>query len=260
MDTNYYASDTAHNSEKHRFVLKDFEGPLDLLLYLIKKNEVNIYDIPIALITDQFIACLKDAEEVELDELTEFYALAATLLYIKSRMLLPVATDLDAEIEDPRAIIVDKLIEYQKYKKLSELIEKKELETEFYMEKKNTQRMLPFQDENLWESIDVWDLLQTFTRFTKSMSRERIIDLFEEVSINEKSALIYELLEKKESFEFEELLVRPNSIMDIICAFLALLEAVKYKIVSIAQHRLFGTILIRKSQPKTMNEDTNNGT
>lgn len=247
MDSTYFSSNTSHDSGKHRFVLKDFEGPLDLLLYLIKKNEVNIYDIPIALITDQFLSCLSDTTEINLDELTEFYALAATLLYIKSRMLLPIETDLDAEIEDPRAIIVDKLIEYQKYKKLSELIEKKELETEFYMEKKNAQRMLPFQDENLWESIDVWDLLQTFTRFTKSMSRERIIDLFEEVSINEKSALIYELLEKKESFEFEELIVRPNSIMDIICSFLALLEAVKYRIVSIAQHRLFGTILIRKA-------------
>ncbi|HON88329.1 MAG TPA: segregation/condensation protein A [Spirochaetia bacterium] len=259
MANNYSIDQTVFDSEKPRFVLKDFEGPLDLLLYLIKKNEVNIYDIPIALITDQFLECLASSDSIDLDDLTEFYALAATLIYIKSKMLLPIETDLDAEIEDPRSIIVDKLIEYQKYKKLSELIEKKELETEFYLEKKNAQRMLPFQDENLWESIDVWDLLQTFTRFTKSMSRERIIDLFEEVSINEKSALIYELLEKKDSFEFEELIVRPNSLMDIICAFLALLEAVKYKIISIAQHKLFGTILIRKAETKIIKEG-NDGT
>ena len=91
-----------------RFRLKDFEGPLDLLLFLIKKNEVSIYDIPIASITEQYLEYLEMAAETSLDELTEFYSLASTLLYIKSRMLLPVEIDLGDEIEDPRRDLIEK--------------------------------------------------------------------------------------------------------------------------------------------------------
>jgi len=107
--------ETSPASEKaqkgHQFLLDDFEGPLDLLLFLIKKNEVSIYDIPIASITVQFLEFIKNSESVELEELTEFYSLAATLLYIKSRMLLPVEIDLSDEIDDPRQDLVEKLIE-----------------------------------------------------------------------------------------------------------------------------------------------------
>ena len=101
------------------FRVNDFEGPLDLLLFLIKKNEVNIYDIPIASITEQYLAYLDYSVSGDLASLTDFYALAATLLYIKSRMLLPVEIAVDDEdIDDPRKELVDKLIEYQKFKKL----------------------------------------------------------------------------------------------------------------------------------------------
>jgi segregation and condensation protein A len=90
-----------HASKGHRFHINDFEGPLDLLLFLIKKNEVSIYDIPISAITEQFLAFLDQAQAMDLDGLTEFYSFAATLLYIKSRMLLPVDINLNDEIEDP---------------------------------------------------------------------------------------------------------------------------------------------------------------
>ena len=232
------------------FRLDDFEGPLDLLLFLIKKNEVSIYDIPIASITEQFLASLSTIEGVDLDDLTEFYALAATLLYIKSRMLLPVELDLNDEIEDPRKDLVEKLIEYQKYKRLSELMERKELEVEWTIERTKMQRALPFGDEELWEKIDVWDLLKSFSGLVGGMSSERIIDMYEEVSINEKTALIYELIETRGSFAFHDLVTRPGSTLDIVCAFLALLEAVKYRLISIHQHRLFGDIQIRKFEKR----------
>ena len=119
------------------FKINDFEGPLDLLLFLIKKNEVNIYDIPIAHITEQYLEYLDYTVSSDLASLTDFYAMAASLLYIKSRMLLPVeiAAD-DEEIDDPRQELVDKLIEYQKFKKLSELMEEKENEAEWVFERK----------------------------------------------------------------------------------------------------------------------------
>ena len=173
--------------------------------------------------------------------------MAANLLYIKSRMLLPVEVDLGDELDDPRRELIDKLIEYQKYKRLSELMEKKEMEVEWAIERKKMQRPLPFAEEaSLWEEIDVWDLLKTFSSLVTNLTSERIIDLYEEVSINEKIALIHELLDSKESFSFTELITRPRSTMDVACAFLAILEAVKFRIITIYQHRLFGDIAIRR--------------
>lgn len=234
-------------AEGRRFRLKDFEGPLDLLLFLIRKNEVSVYDIPVASITEQYLALLDAEEGVDLDDLTEFYAMAATLLYIKSRMLLPVEVDLGEELEDPRRELIDKLIEYQKYKKLSELMEQKEMEVEWAIERKKIQRQLPFaEEESLWEEIDVWDLLKTFSSLVTNMTSERIIDLYEEVSINEKITLINEILDSRESFSFTDLITRPRSTMDVACAFLAILEAVKFRLISIFQHRLFGDIQIRR--------------
>jgi segregation and condensation protein A len=227
------------------FRLKEFEGPLDLLLFLIKKNEVNVYDIPVAQITEQYLEYLAYADKIDLDDLTEFHAMAATLLYIKSRMLLPVELELDDDIEDPRQELVDKLIEYQKFKKLSELMEEKERESEWVIERKKIQRALPFADEGLWERVDVWDLLKTFSSLMTSLTSERIIDLYEEVSINEKIALMTELLESKGECSFTDLVVRSGSVMDIVCAFLAILEAVKFRMIAIYQNRMFGDIMIK---------------
>jgi len=228
------------------FRLKDFEGPLDLLLFLVRKNEVSIYDIPIASITEQYLGYLDADLGCDLDDLTEFYTMAATLIYIKSRMLLPAGSEDDDEFDDPRRELIEKLIEYQKYKRLSELMERKEMEVEWSVERKRMQRPLPFAEEaELWAEIDVWDLLRSFSSLVTNLTSERIIDLYEEVSINEKTTLIRELLEDRGSFSFTDLVTRPRSTMDIVCAFLALLEAVKYRVISIFQHRLFGDIEIR---------------
>ena len=117
-------ADQTETEQSTVFKLGQFEGPLDLLLFLIKKNEVNIYDIPIGEITEQFLEYLDYAVTTDLASLTDFYATAADLLYIKSRMLLPVEADFaDEDMEDPRKELVEKLIEYQKFKKLSELME-----------------------------------------------------------------------------------------------------------------------------------------
>jgi segregation and condensation protein A len=236
---------TAAETAARSFRLKEFEGPLDLLLFLIKKNEVSIYDIPVAQITEQYLEYLAYAVEIDLDDLTDFHAMAATLIYLKSRMLLPVDVDLDDDFDDPRQELVDRLIEYQKYKKLSTLMEDKERESEWAMERKKIQRALPFADEGLWEKVDVWDLLQTFSGLMSSLTNERIIDLYEEVSINEKTALLNELMETRGGCSFTDLVVRNGSVMDIVCAFLAVLEAVKFRLISIYQNRMFGDIMIK---------------
>ncbi|MDR2898426.1 MAG: segregation/condensation protein A, partial [Spirochaetaceae bacterium] len=219
--------------------MNDFEGPLDLLLFLIKKNEVNIYDIPVAVITEQYLEYLDYAVTTDLGNLTDFYSLAATLLYIKSRMLLPVEVNLeDEDIDDPRQELVDKLIEYQKFKKLSELMTQKEDETEWVFERKKIQRSLPFGEEELWEQITTWDLLKTFSTLVSNYSSERILDMYEEISVGEKITLMNEFFEDRGECFFTDLIVRKGNLMDVVCAFMAILEAVKSRIASIYKNRM----------------------
>jgi len=232
------------------FRLKDFEGPLDLLLFLIKKNEVNIYDIPVAQITEQYLQYLREAMEFNLEDMTEFHVMAATLLYIKSRMLLPVEFTLEDDVEDPRQELVGKLIEYQRFKKLSELMEEKEKEAEWFIERKKIQRFLPFPEEDLiiLENPDIKDLLKAFSSLMSNLSEERILDLYEEVSVNEKITLIAEFLDTRKEFYFSELIIRKNSLVEMVCTFLAVLETAKTKLIIIMQVEIFGDILIRPVQ------------
>jgi len=233
---------------KNDFSLPQFEGPLELLLHLINKNEVNIYDIPISEITEQFLEYLDYVISPDLDNLVDFYAMATDLIYIKSRMLLPINEDdvESEEIEDPRAELVEKLIEYQKYKKLTALMEEKEEETEWFFERKKMQVSLPFEDNGLWERVNTWDLLKTFSNLISSYNKERILSFYEEVSVNEKITLMNEFLEKKGECMFTDLIIRKGNLLDVVCAFMALLEAVKFKIASIWQNRMFGDIKIKK--------------
>jgi len=239
----------AENNYQYR--LDSFEGPLDLLLFLIRKNEVNIYDIPIAEITEQYLDFLKYSSSVNLEDLSDFYLMAATLLYIKSRMLLPVEVDLDDELDDPRQDLVQRLIEYEKFRKLTDLMEERASSSEWIIERKQTQAVLPFPDgDDLWDQVDTWDLLKSFSKVMKDLGGEKIISLWEEVSINEKITLINEFLEYREEFAFDDLIINPGSVMEVISTFLAVLEMVKTGIISVFQNRLFGDIKIKSSGKK----------
>ena len=234
----------SRTEERRYYRLGSFEGPLDLLLFLIKKNEVNIYDIPISEITEQYLEYLDFATKVDLENITEFYVMAATLLYIKSRMLLPVELNLSEEIEDPRSELVEQLIEYQRYKKLGDLMARRE--SHWLLERKQNQSVLPFErEEGSWEEVAVWDLLKLFSSLVSSISMEKVIDLHEEVTVNEKITLVYEYLEDRGEFYFNQLINDQKTITEIVCAFLAILELVRQKQIRILQNKLFGDILIR---------------
>ena len=239
-------------NKKRSYVAGQFEGPPDLLLYLVKESEINIYDIPIAEITEQYLDYLDYAVQTDLSDLSEFYKWAAKLLEIKSRMLLPVEIEYeDDEMEDPRLELVEKLIEYQKFKKLTELMEQKEETSEWSFERNKIQRVLPFEEgENQWEQVDTWELLQQMQKLFKNMvsqySDSTILDMYEEISVNEKITLMNELFEKKNECLFTDLITREGNEMDIICAFMAILEAVKFKMITIMQNKLYGNIKICK--------------
>lgn len=223
-----------------------FEGPLDLLLYLIQKSEINIYDIPISEITDQFLEYLNQAEQLDLGDLTDFYKMAADLLYIKSRMLLPVEVDFDEEYADPRQELVERLIEYQKFKKYTDLLSNTEQNGELYISRRPTQFMLPFDDQELWSNVSVQDLLHTFAKLLKSITPSKVFNVYEEVTVNEKITLMTELFETHEVIHLIDVIVHPEEPLHIICAFMAILESTKFKMILIEQPEPFGDIVIRR--------------
>jgi len=238
------------HESKRKYTVGEFDGPLDLLWTLIRDNKINIYDIPISQITEQFLEYLDYAASFELSDLSEFYSMAARLIYIKSRMMLPVEVKIedDLDFDDPREELVDRLIEYQKFKKLSNLIEEKQDENEWNFERNKIQRVLPFEEKDLWERVDTWDLLEQMQKIFKTLmsqyTDQKILDITEEISVNEKITLMNELLDQKSECMFTDLLVRKGNILDVICAFMAILEAVKFKMAAIYQNRMFGDIKI----------------
>ncbi len=243
-------------SNGRKFSFGDFDGPLDLLWSLIRENQINVYDIPVAEITEQYLDYLDYAIETDLQDLSEFYKWAAKLIHIKSRMLLPVEVsyDDDESMEDPRTELVEQLIEYQRFKKLSVLMEEQEEQSEWSFERKKIERFLPFEeDENQWEKLDTWALLQSMQKIFKSLTSintdERILNMNEDISPNEKITLMNELLERKGECMFTDLITRKGNLLDVICAFMAILEAVKLKMADIFQNKMFGDIKIcRKKQ------------
>ena len=247
--------ETENGAPSRKYTAGNFEGPLDLLWSLIRENKINIYDIPIAEITEQFLDYLDYAVELNLQDLSEFYLWAAKLVCIKSRMLLPVEVkyDDDESMEDPREELVEQLIEYQRFKKLSELMEEQEEQSEWSFERKKIERILPFEDdETQWEKMDTWQLLQDMQKIFRNLTNvnpdERILNMKEEITPNEKITLMNELLEKIGECMFTDLITRRGNELDVICAFMAILDAVKMKIADIYQNRMFGDIKICKKK------------
>ncbi|NLY07783.1 MAG: segregation/condensation protein A [Spirochaetales bacterium] len=233
---------------KISYKTKSFEGPLDLLLFLIQKSEVNIYDIPISEITDQFLDYLKSDEVTSLGDLSDFYKMAADLIWIKSRMMLPVEVEFDEEYEDPRKELVQRLLDYQKFKKYSQLLFDSERKTDFLIERKKVQFLLPFSDDELWTDIGIGDLLSTYVDLMSKVDEfsQKVFNVYEEVSINDKIALINELLNKQEVVHFLDVVVKRHSPDHIISAFLAVLDSVKDEIILIRQDVSFGDIEITR--------------
>ena len=224
-----------------------FDGPLDLLLFLIQKSEINIYDIPISEITEQFLSYLANEQNtLELSDLTSFYKMSADLLYIKSRMLLPVDLDFDEEYQDPRQELVEQLLEYQKFRKYTELLTNSGQNGELFIQRKSTQFRLPFGDEELFPDVSLQDLLRTFTRLMTTITPNKVFNVYESVTVNEKIALMQELFETKDYLNIEEIIIYLDKALHIICSFMAILDACKLHLITLVQTEPFGPILIRK--------------
>jgi segregation and condensation protein A len=229
------------------YSVKQFEGPLDLLLHLIQKAKINIYDIPIAEITEQFLAYLESMKEISLEDLTEFYAMAAHLIYMKSRLLIPTdELEEDEEFYELRSLLVERLLEYQKYKKYSALLASYSEKGSLYIQRNKSQFNLPFEDHELFKESSVWDLLKVFTSLLKAITPDQVFNVYEEVTTKQKLTLMAELFEKQTTISFLDIVVNTNSPMDVICAFFALLEAAKFGMIALKQSLIFGDILIEQ--------------
>ena len=231
--------------------LEVFEGPLDLLLFLIKKDDLDINNIPIAHITKQYLGYLDMMKELNLDLAGEFLVLASTLMAIKAKTLLPSNETPDGEEgPDPRAELVRKLVEYQKFKKAAEFLEKRADEfADIYYRGAPT-----FSDEEKSLSIGTWELLEALREVLDRAedAGETKEVLGEEFPIEEKMEKILKLLAVKPSMPFEELFADEKKRRGIISCFLALLELTKLQKIFFRQEENFGKIMIfRKEEAKT---------
>lgn len=237
--------------------LEKFEGPLDLLLHLIEKNKVDIYDIPISLITDQYLEYLKAMEIEDLNIMSEFLVMAATLLDIKAKMLLPKEVNEDGEEEDPRAELVEKLIEYKMYKYMSFELKDRQIDAVRTIYKPQT---LPKEVEEYVEPIDyeklVGDLdLAKLNQIFKSIVRKQkdkidpVRSKFgniekDEINLEEKQLYIEMYVATHKKFSFRALLEAQPTKMEIVVTFLVVLEMMKTGKIMIVQDNLFDDILI----------------
>lgn len=237
--------------------LQAFEGPLDLLLHLIDKNKVNIYDIPIVEITKQYLEYIQQMEKEDLNIMSEFLVMAATLIAIKSKMLLPREINEDGEEEDPRQELVEKLIEYKMYKYMSYELKDRQVDAEKALYKIPT---IPKEVQEYSEPVDIEELLDGLTlsklhNIFKSIIRkqENKIDPIrsqfgkiekEEVSLSDKLEYIKEYALENTRFSFRRLLEAQCGKMEIIVTFLAILELMKTGMIAISQDNIFDDILI----------------
>jgi segregation and condensation protein A len=251
---------------KVTYKLESFEGPLDLLLHLIDKSEVDIYNIPIKVITDQYMAYLGEMQEMELDVTSEFLVMAATLLYIKSKMLLPKPppiTDLDGEFyddgEDPRAELVRQLLEYRKFKGIADHLREKELERSLIYTREPLD-LTPYQrvvKENPVKGLFPSDLMIAFQKVLRRVVSRNVVTKIkrDEISVKERiKELIHLLQSRGGKILFSKLFNAEVTREDVVVTFLAMLEMMKMKVIVCYQHRLFDDIVIQAREDEIVGE------
>ena len=248
-----------------------FEGPLDLLLHLIDKNKVDIYDIPIVEITDQYLEYIRSMKEQDMNVISEFLLMAATLIDIKCRMLLPREVDENGEEEDPRDELVQKLLEYKMYKYMSFELRDKQLDASYAMFKEPT---LPKEVEEYREPLNYDELIGDMTltkphEIFKSMVKRQedkidpVRSTFgkiekDEVDISKKAGYITEYISRHKRFSFKQLLEKQGSKQELIVTFLVILEMIKIGRVSIEQEDTFSDIIVTTNEGEEEEFDVSN--
>jgi segregation and condensation protein A len=235
--------------------LENFEGPLDLLLHLIKKNEVNIYDIPIALVTAQYLDTIQLMQDLNLDVAGEFLVMAATLIHIKSKMLLPrpeTAAGVEGEEEDPRDALVRRLLEHQKFKAAAELLHQREQVRSAQWQRPDERIAALAGDEYEPElEVDLFSLLAAFQSVVqRAKQRPKVLLPPEQIPVEVRIDQLLTRLSETDACGFEELFADVHDRQGLIVTFLALLEMIRLKLVRVFQAGSFGAIRVyKRSRP-----------
>jgi segregation and condensation protein A len=231
--------------------LEHFEGPLDLLLHLIKKNELNIYDIPIALITAQYLRTIELMQELNLDIAGDFLVMAATLIHIKSKMLLPrpeTAAGVEGEEEDPRDALVRRLLEHKKFKAAAELLHERE-QVRSAQWGRPDERVANLAGDEYEPALEV-DLFSLLTAFQAVVERAKlrpsVLLPAEQIPVEVRIGQLLARLSETEACGFEELFADVQERSGLIVTFLALLEMIRLKLVRVFQASSFGPIRVYK--------------
>ena len=237
------------------YKLESFEGPLDLLLHLIDKSEIDIHEVSISEITDQYMDYLHAMKELELEVTSEFLVMAATLLAIKSKQLLPKPPVFEDDYDDwqddeldPRDELIQKLIEYRKFKQIAEQLREKELERSLVYSRE-PEDMTPFMHEekvNPVEGLHVSDLVAAFQKALRRAARRNIVSTIQrdEISVKDRINDIVDVLKRFETVRFSKLIRENMDRHEVVVTFLAILELMKMKHIRCYQHQLFEDIVI----------------
>ena len=242
------------SSQPLSFHLEHYEGPLDLLLDLIRRQQIDIRDIPIASITSQYLEFLQKAREMDLDISAEFVFMAATLIHIKSRMLLPVDPALRKEGEtedDPREELVARLLEHERYKNAAEMLQQKRMiEENVWSNPQMKQFAADIEDPGL--AVDMFDLVKALSAVMERLQSRPIYEIKDEtVSVSDMVAHLRALLretKKDKPLFILQVMEQQRTRRAMICLFLAVLEMVKMQAVLILQKDLFGEIALGKGE------------
>jgi segregation and condensation protein A len=257
-------TETAGNStsqlQSHKdllFRLPAFEGPLDLLLHLIKENKIDIYDIPIAIITQQYIDYIELMKELNLDIAGEFLVMAATLVQIKSRVLLPPEeTESEEPVEDPRAELVQRLLEYKAFKEASsEFRVKESVWRNIFTRMPPGEEDVEIGPELSLSEVSLFDLLTAFKNILAKAPGEVIEITREKLTVADRINFIMEKLEGENRIPFEGIFEQNFTKISLIVTFLALLEIIRLGLVTAYQEKAFGSIWIMNSQKSRDTEE-----
>ncbi|MEO6847387.1 MAG: segregation/condensation protein A [Chthoniobacterales bacterium] len=237
---------------EYKVKLDVFEGPLDLLLYLIKRDEVDIYEISIERITRQYMEYLDAFQMLNIELAGEFIVMAANLLYIKSRTLLPVdqqMPDEEVEEDDPRWELIRQLIEYKKFKEAAERLRTREALSENLVGRAPTAPEMEPDAALMVGEVGIFDLIRAFQKILKRLETkpEDLREIFEEnYTVADKMDYVLRVATPGVSIRFEELFAEAASRTEIVVTFLALLELIRLKQLRIAQEEVFGEILVTR--------------
>ena len=237
--------------EEYKVKLEVFEGPLDLLLYLIKKDELEIHNIPMESITAQYIQYIELMQMLDLNIAGEFLVMAATLMMIKSRMLLPVEDrpELEEEEEDPRWDLVRQLVEYKKFKDAALHLEALEARREDIFGRDGAEAVLDKDAEVALHDVGLFDLISAFNDALKKVKTEELREIFaERFTVAEKIEVLGDRLRREGKFSLSRMFEGMRSRHEIACTFLALLELIRLAQARAVQKETFGEIWIEQTE------------